>query len=168
MGEMTLLLIVFAHRSGFPLAHSATHQLWAVGFANIFAFDEDVEHSHVPSVIVQVELTTSEPREESRAHIPTPLKRQSVAVLHTIAMMRCLAILGLHEQQLQIIRRTQILWHPGRRYRLFPQDVTALLSCRIEVALVIINDGLIETALQFFQRHASRLRRRFSIVDTVR
>src|SRR6266700_2270589 len=31
-GEMTLLLIVFAHGSGFPLAHSAPHQLWAVGF----------------------------------------------------------------------------------------------------------------------------------------
>src|SRR5436305_2489802 len=149
MGEMTLLLIVFAHRSGFPLAHSATHQLWAVGFANIFAFDEDVEHSHVTSRIVQVELTTSEPREESRAHIPTPLKRQSVAVLHTIAMMRCLAILGLHEQQLQIIGRTQILWHPRGRHGLFPQEVTVMLSQGLEIALIIINDRSLETALQF-------------------
>src|SRR6266567_5210615 len=56
-GEMTLLLIVFAHGSGFPLAHSASHQLRAIGFANIFAFNEDVEHAHVPSIIVQVKLT---------------------------------------------------------------------------------------------------------------
>ncbi len=96
------------------------------------------------------------------------LKREPVAVLHTIPMMGCFAILSLHEQQFQVVRRSQILWHPGRRYRLFPQNVTALLSCRIEVALVIINDGPVETALQFFQRHASRLRRRFGIVDTVR
>ena len=46
--------------------------------------------------------------------------------------------------------------------------VTALLSQGIEFALIIIHDGLIETALQFFQRHPSRLRRRFGIVDTVR
>src|SRR5260370_33251695 len=57
-GEMTLLLIVFAHGCGFPFAHSASHQLGAIGFANIFALNEDVEHAHVPSVIVQVELTT--------------------------------------------------------------------------------------------------------------
>jgi hypothetical protein len=44
--------------SGFPLAHSASHQLRAIGFANIFAFNEDVEHAHVPSIIVQVKLTT--------------------------------------------------------------------------------------------------------------
>src|SRR5256885_26429 len=51
---------------------------------------------------------------------------------------------------------------------LFLQHVTALLSQGIEVALVIINDGLVETALQFFQCHASRLRRCFGIVDAVR
>src|SRR5213082_523496 len=55
-GEPGLLLIVFTHGSGFPLAHAAPHQLWPIGFPNIFAFDEDVEHSHVPSVVVQVEL----------------------------------------------------------------------------------------------------------------
>src|SRR5436853_7805364 len=57
MGEMTLLLIVFAHSSGFPLAHSASHQLGTIGFANIFAAHEDVEHSHITPVIVQVKLT---------------------------------------------------------------------------------------------------------------
>jgi len=58
---MTLLLNVFAHGSGFSFAHTASHQLGAIGFANIFAFNEDVEHAHVTPVIVQVELTTPEP-----------------------------------------------------------------------------------------------------------
>src|SRR5213593_2517327 len=56
-GDSGLFLIVFAHGSGFPLADSAPHQPRAVGFANIFAFDEDVEHSHVSAVVVQVKFT---------------------------------------------------------------------------------------------------------------
>jgi len=32
--------------AGKNLLHQ-THELWAVGFANVFAFDEDVEHAHV-------------------------------------------------------------------------------------------------------------------------
>ena len=63
-GDSGLFLIVFAHDSGFPLADAAPHQLWAVGFPNIFASDEDVEHSHISSVVVQVKLTAPEPREE--------------------------------------------------------------------------------------------------------
>src|SRR2546428_415200 len=39
---------------------AASHQLWAVGFANIFASDEDVEHSHVSPVVIQVKLTAPE------------------------------------------------------------------------------------------------------------
>ena len=56
-GDLRLLLIVLTHGSGFPLTDAASHQLWAVGLANIFASDEDVEHSHVSSVVVQVKLT---------------------------------------------------------------------------------------------------------------
>src|SRR6266581_1637955 len=56
-GDSGLFLIVFTHGSGFPLAHTAPHQPRAVGFANIFAFDEDVEHSHVSAVVVQVKFT---------------------------------------------------------------------------------------------------------------
>ena len=83
-------------------------------------------------------------------------------------MMGRLAILRLHEQQFQIIRRAQVLRHAALRRRLFPQHTGALPSQVVEGLLIIINDGLIETALQFFQRHASRLRRCFGIVDAVR
>src|SRR5947209_17199615 len=55
--NLGLFLIVFTHGSGFPLAHSAPHKGGAVGFANIFAAHEDVEHSHVSAVVVQVKLT---------------------------------------------------------------------------------------------------------------
>ena len=57
-GDRSFALVVLAHGSGFPLTDTASHELWAVGFANITAFDEDVEHSHVPSVVVQVKLAT--------------------------------------------------------------------------------------------------------------
>jgi hypothetical protein len=72
-------------------------------------------------------------------------------------MMGRLAIDSLHEQQFQIIRRAQILWHPTLCHRLFPQHTMTLSSKVIPGLLIIINDRLIETALQFFQGHASRL-----------
>src|SRR5712691_10314495 len=56
-GNLGLLLVMFAHGSGFPLTDTTAHELWAVGFANIFALDKDVEYSYVPSVIIQVKLT---------------------------------------------------------------------------------------------------------------
>src|SRR5260370_41921438 len=59
-GELTLLLVVFAHGSGFPLAHAASHQFGAVGFANIFAFDKNIHDTYVPPVIIQVKLTATE------------------------------------------------------------------------------------------------------------
>ena len=67
-----------------------------------------------------------------------------------------------------MIKYPEILWDPGCRHGLFPQEVTTLLSQRIDISLIIVHDGLVETALQFFQRHASRLCCRFGIVDTVR
>src|SRR6266487_494538 len=63
---------------------AASRELWAVGFANITAFDKDVEHAHVSPIVIQVKLTALEPTEESGANIPATLKRESVAVLHTI------------------------------------------------------------------------------------
>src|SRR5690242_20591702 len=77
-GDLCLLLVVFAHGSGFPLADAAPHQLWAVGFSNIGAIDKDVEHSHVPSVVVQVKLTALEPTEQSWADIPSSVERKAV------------------------------------------------------------------------------------------
>src|SRR5438874_186875 len=85
-GDLGLLLVVFSHGSGFPLTDAASHQLWAVGFPNIFPFDEDVEHSHVPSVVVQVKLTALEPTEQSWADIPSSVERKAVPTLHPIAV----------------------------------------------------------------------------------
>ena len=72
-------------------------------------------------------------------------------------MMRGFAIDGFHEQQFEIIGRPEILWHPALRYCLFPEHTAALPSQGIPGLLIIIDDRLIETALQFFQGHASRL-----------
>src|SRR5260370_1992109 len=57
-GDLRLLLVVLAHGSGFPLTDAASHELVPVGFANLFASDEDVEHSHVPPVLIPIKPTT--------------------------------------------------------------------------------------------------------------
>src|SRR5215471_15901995 len=60
-GDSGLFLIVFAHGSGFPLTDAAPHQLWAVGFANIFPLDKNIQDAHIAAVVIQVELTAPEP-----------------------------------------------------------------------------------------------------------
>src|SRR5262245_11082560 len=77
-GDSGLFLVVFAHGFGFPLADALPHQLWAIGFSNIGAIDKDVEHSHVPCVVVQVELAALEPTEQSWAGIPSSVERKAV------------------------------------------------------------------------------------------
>src|SRR5712691_9459044 len=111
-GDPGLLLVVFAYGSGFPLADAPSHQLWAIGFSNIFAIDKDVEHSHVPFVVVQVELAALEPTEQPWAGIPSPVERKAVPFLHPVAVSRSLSVHRFHEEQLEIIRRAQIAWYP--------------------------------------------------------
>jgi len=60
-GDLRLLLIVLAYGSGFPLTDAASHQLWAVGFAHIFAADEEVEDTDITPIVVQVKRTAPEP-----------------------------------------------------------------------------------------------------------
>src|SRR2546422_178833 len=57
IGEMTLLLVVFAHRSGFPFTDTASHKRGAIGFPNIFPLDKNIQNTHVSPVIIQVKLT---------------------------------------------------------------------------------------------------------------
>jgi hypothetical protein len=53
--------------------------LWAVGFPNIFPPDKNIEHAHVAAVIIHIELSALESREQAGANIPASLKRESVA-----------------------------------------------------------------------------------------
>src|SRR5881275_2795408 len=55
-GDLGLLLIVLAHGSGFPLTDTTSHELRAVGFANIFPPDKKVEHAHIATIIIHLEL----------------------------------------------------------------------------------------------------------------
>src|SRR5438552_2792123 len=75
-GDLGLLLVVCAHGSGFPLTDAASHELWAVSFTNIFPLDENVEHAHIAPVVIHIELSASESREQAGAHIPASLKRE--------------------------------------------------------------------------------------------
>src|SRR5713101_7346366 len=56
-GNLGLLLVMLAHGSGFPFTDAAPHQLWAVGFPNIFALDKNIEHAHIAAVIIHIELS---------------------------------------------------------------------------------------------------------------
>src|SRR5438876_6007460 len=76
--DLGLLLVVLAHGSGFPLTHATSHELWAVGFSNIFPVNKEVEHPHIAAVVIHVKLAALEPREQAGADIPSPLKRESV------------------------------------------------------------------------------------------
>ena len=136
---------------------STSHELGTVGFSDVAAFNEDVEHAHVPPVVIHLELAALEPTEEARADVPATLKREPVAIRDAIPMMGGLAVDGLHEQQFEIIRRSQILGHSALCHRLLPEHRATLPSQLIPGLLIIIDDSLVETALQFFQRHASRL-----------
>src|SRR2546422_10256996 len=59
-GESRLLLVVFAHGSGFPLTHAAPHELATVSFPNIFRLDKNVQDTHVAAVVVHLELAAPE------------------------------------------------------------------------------------------------------------
>src|SRR6266566_9706510 len=57
-GGSHLFLVVFAHGSGFPLTDAAPHQLWAVGFPNIFSPDKNVQDTHIAPVVIHIELSS--------------------------------------------------------------------------------------------------------------
>src|SRR5216684_4441774 len=149
--------VVFAHGSGFPFTDTTSHKLGTVGFSDVAAFNEDIEHAHVPPIVIHLKLAALEPTEEARADVPATLKREPVSLRDAIPMMGGLAIDSLHQQQFEIIGRAQILGHSTLRHRLLPEHRATLPSQLVPGLLVIIHDGLIETALQFFQGHASRL-----------
>ena len=58
--DLGLLLVVFAHGSGFPLTDATSHELWTVGFPNIFPFDKNVQDAHIAPVVIHIELTAPE------------------------------------------------------------------------------------------------------------
>src|SRR2546426_10155265 len=75
-GAPGLHLVLFAHRSGFPFTDAASHQTGAVGFSDIFSLNKEVEHPYVPSVVIDLKLAALDPREQTRTHVPAPMKRE--------------------------------------------------------------------------------------------
>src|SRR5258708_2133921 len=159
--NLGLGLVVFTHGSGFPLTDTTSHELWTVGFADVDALHEEVKHTHVSPVVIHLKGAARQPREEPWTDIPASLKREPVALRDTISLAWPLAIDRFHEQQLQIIGRPQILRDPALR------DGMPKSARLVEGLLVIIHNGLKEAALQFLQRHASRLSRCLCISNPV-
>src|SRR6266566_5361701 len=166
-GNLGLGLVVFPHGSSVPLTDTTSHQLWTVGFADVDALHEDIEHTHVSPVVIHLKGAARQPREEPWSDIPASLKREPVALRNTISLAWPLAIDCFHQQQLQIIGRPQILRDPALRDGLVPEHGMPKSARLVEGLLVIIHNGLKEAALQLLQRHASRLSRCFRISNSV-
>lgn len=78
-GDPGLHLVLFARRSGFPFTDATAHQRGAVGFPNIGALDKEVEHTHIPSVVIHFKLAALQSGEEAGADVPAPRKREAVS-----------------------------------------------------------------------------------------
>src|SRR5215471_2709440 len=78
-GDPGLHLVLFTYRSGFPFTDATAHQRGAVGFPNIGALDKEVEHTHIPAVIIHLKLAALQSGEQAGADVPAPLKREAVA-----------------------------------------------------------------------------------------
>jgi hypothetical protein len=148
--DFRLFLVVFAHRSSFPLTDAASHKRWTVGFSHIHALNEEIQHTQISSVVVHLKLTTGKTREEARTHIPAAQKRKPGAFRDVIPMTWSFPIDRFHQQQFQIIGRSEILRDAALRDCMIPTDAPFLPPQAIPVLLVIIDDSLIETTLQFF------------------
>src|SRR5450755_3101716 len=120
-GKSLLLLVIFAHDSGFPFADAASHELGAKGFSQIRAVNKKIEHADIASVVVHFKLSASKPTQEARADVPAPLKREPAALRDAIAMPRRLAINRLHKQEFEIIAHSQISWHSTLCNCMFPE-----------------------------------------------
>src|SRR6266567_7684172 len=107
-GDLGLHLVMFVHDSGFPLTDATSHELRAVGFSHVAPFHEEIEHAYISAIVIHFKLAPRQPREQARANIPPSLEREPVAIRNTIAMMGCLAINGLHQEEFEIIGRSQI------------------------------------------------------------
>src|SRR5215831_12632597 len=75
-GAPGLHLVLFAHRSGFPFTDAAAHQTGAVGFPNIVALHKEVEHTHIPAVVIHLKLAALQSGEEAGTDVPAPMKRE--------------------------------------------------------------------------------------------
>jgi hypothetical protein len=122
---------------------STSQKLGTVGFPNVDPLHEEVKHTAIAPVEIHLKLAALEPREQSGADVPTPLKRKPVAIRDVIAMSGGLATLGLHEQQLEIIGRSKTSVAPRSGPPPVRHPHSARLSSKlIPGLLVIIHDGL--------------------------
>src|SRR5215831_8834921 len=84
-----------------------------------------------------------------------------------IGMVPDFAILCFHQQELEIIRCSQVLRNSCLANRFFPEDVALLPTQAIPILLVVINDCTDKIAFELLQRHSTSFCRGFRIMDTV-
>src|SRR5713226_333225 len=87
--------------------------------------------------------------------------------MNPVAMSEGFAVHGLHQKQLEIIWRTQILRHTRLTDGFLPEQRAGLPTQPIPALLVIIHDGTEKIPFEFLKGHGSRLGRRFGIVNAV-
>src|SRR6266576_734710 len=139
MCDFRFIAVVLAHGPCFPFANTASHELGTIGFSDIAAFDEEIEDTHIPPVVIHFEFAPLEPTEQSWADITAPVEGKAAPALHRIAVSGGFPVDRFHQEQLEIIWGTQITWNTTLCHGLVPQDRTFPSSQIIPSLLVIID-----------------------------
>jgi len=87
--------------------------------------------------------------------------------MHPIGMAASFAILGLHKQELEVIRCSQVLGNTNFSDGFLPENRTDLPTQPIPALLVIVHNRPVKVPFQFLKGHGSCGRCDFCIVYAV-
>src|SRR5947209_3994038 len=110
----------------FPLTDPLSHELGTVGFTHVHAFHKQIDHAHIAPIVIQFKLLARQSIEQTRARVPASLKRQARPIMHLVCVTGHFSIDGLHQEQLQVIRGSQILGNARLTNSFFPEHRTRL------------------------------------------
>src|SRR2546426_9768073 len=86
--------------------------------------------------------------------------------MDVIGMVPDFAILGFHQQKLEMVGGPKVLRNPRLTHRFFPEDVALLPTQAVPILLVVIDNCADKIAFEFLQRHSTSLCRGLGIMDT--
>src|SRR5712691_6664825 len=125
---LRLSCIGASHDFRFPLADSLPHEGWAVGFSHITAIHKQVNDGNIPSVVIDLTFPISKSIEQAWTHIPVSLEGKARAIMDMIGMAPHFAVLCLHQQEFEVIWRSQVLGNPCLAHRIFPKHIAFLTT----------------------------------------
>src|SRR5262245_2040965 len=126
--DLRLCCVTAPHDFGFPFADALPHKGWAVGFAHITAVHKQIDNGNIPPVVIDLEFSLSKPIEQAWTHIPVSLEGHARAIMDMIGMAPDFAVLCLHQQEFEVIWRSQVLGNACLAHRFFPKHIAFLTT----------------------------------------